>query len=138
MRSTLILVALLRAISCSSQCLDSLGLDSSYVLNACEQRVLLQLGGSWPYKLPARSPVIAFLHGNSAERVSKPHFFGSFVRPWLETGKEPVLSWYILSKEESERTGLDALVKAGSKFSLTEKQRKRLLDQQALIHSSHF
>lgn len=113
-------------VSATAQCLDSLGLDDATALNRCEAEILASLGGSWPYAA-GTAPVIAFHYGNNAQVATKSYFFQKQVVPWLSKGARPSVSWHVLSAEERQRTGVDAIVVAWSKVGFTERGKRRVL-----------
>lgn len=138
MRPLAYIAVLMLATQVKGQCLDSLGLDDSVILNSCEYRTLLELGGAWPQAEMVVGPVVAFRYGNSAQSVSKSYFFRSLVKPWLEKLDRPAVDWYELGADEREKTGVDAIVVAWSKFKLSRSKRNRILRRLAYLHDRRF
>jgi hypothetical protein len=125
-RSRTLVMGLLISGGLFAQCLDSLGLDDDPAITSCEAQVLSSLRGSWPYAVGTQ-PVIAFRYGNYAKSVDKSYFFQKLIVPWLQRDSRPSVSWHVLSLEERERTGVDAIVVAWSKVGLTERGKRRVL-----------
>jgi hypothetical protein len=125
---TVALVALL--IHCSSsnaQCLDSLGLDGSPLLNRCEAEVFRKLYCTWPH-LPADSlPRVSFHYGNGAKTVSKAEFFGRYLTPWLRREEEPSVQWYLLAPADRAAAGVDGIAVAWSKVLLSKRRYDRIV-----------
>ncbi|MBS1582591.1 MAG: hypothetical protein JST66_10365 [Bacteroidetes bacterium] len=122
-----LVVAALATARCTAQCLDSLGLDASPVLNPCEMRTLQHLGGTWPHLPAGTAPTVSFHQGNGARTVDKATFFERSVTPWVRQGKDPQLFWYLLTPRQREATGVDALVVAWSKKLLSKRRMDRIV-----------
>lgn len=123
-----LVAATLTTARCAAQCLDSLGLDASPVLNPCEMRTLQHLGGVWPHLAGGTPPRVSFHQGNGARTVDKATFFERSVTPWLRKGEDPQLLWYLLTPRQREATGIDALVVGGSRKLLAKRRMDRIVD----------
>lgn len=123
-----LVAAALTTARCAAQCLDSLGLDASPVLNPCEVRTLQHLGGVWPHLPAGTPPKVSFHQGNGARTVDKATFFARSVAPWLRKGEDPQLLWYPLTPRQREATGIDALVIGGSRKLLAKRRMDRIVD----------